>query len=59
MIKFYSVQLRESIEVPESEVSVVTMKNGKPAAKATVMKNGKEIKLFKIMSKEDAARLAK
>lgn len=59
MVKFYSVQLREFVEVDDSKVEVVTMKNGKKAAKAMVMKDGKEIKLFKILSKEDAARLSK
>lgn len=58
-MKFYSVQLRETVEVPDSEVEVVTLSNGKKAAKAKMMKDGKEIKLFKILSKEDAARLAK
>lgn len=43
------------VEVSDSEVEVVTMKNGKLAAKA--MQNG--MKLFKILSKEDAARLKK
>lgn len=57
MVKFYSVQIGESVEVPDEEVEVVTMKNGRPAAKATVMKDGKELKLFKILSKEDAERL--
>lgn len=41
------------VEVPDSEVEVVTMKNGKKAAKAT--KDG--MKLFKIIGSEDAARL--
>jgi hypothetical protein len=54
-LKFYSVQKREFVEVPDSEVEVVTMKNGKLAAKAT--KDG--LKLFKILSKDDAARLGK
>lgn len=58
-MKFYSVQIRESVEVPDSEVEVVTMKNGKMAAKAKTMHNGRELKLFKILSKEDAARLGK
>jgi hypothetical protein len=58
-MKFYSVQIRESVEVPDSDVEVVTMKNGKMAAKAKTMHNGKELKLFKILSKEDAARLGK
>lgn len=54
-MKFYNVKIRESVDVPDSAVEVVTMKNGKKAAKAT--HNG--MKLFKILSTEDAARLAK
>lgn len=54
-MKFYNVKTRESVEVPDSEVTVVTMKNGKMAAKASY--NGTN--LFKILSKEDAARLSK
>lgn len=54
-MKFYNVKTRESVEVPDSEVTVVTMKNGKKAGKASV--NGTN--LFKILSREDAARLSK
>jgi hypothetical protein len=54
-VKFYNVKTRESVEVADDKVEVVTFKNGKKAAKAEV--NG--TKLFKILSKEDAARLAK
>jgi len=57
-MKFYSVQLRKSLEVDDAKVEVVTMKNGRKAARATVTIDGKEIKLFKILSKDDAARLA-
>jgi hypothetical protein len=53
-LKFYNVKTRQSVDIPDSQVTVVTMKNGKKAAKAEV--NG--MKLFKILSKEDAARLA-
>lgn len=59
MIKFYSVQLRKSVEVDDGTVEVVTMKNGKKAAKAVATVDGKEVKLFKILSADDAARLAK
>jgi len=55
LMKFYNVKTRQSVEVPDNQVTVVTMKNGKKAAKAEV--NG--MKLFKIMSNEDAARLGK
>jgi len=53
-MKFYNVKTRQSVEIPESEVTVVTMKNGKKAAKA--QSNG--LGLFKILSNEDAARLS-
>jgi len=57
-MKFYSVQLRKSMEVDDSQVKVITMKNGRKAARTTVREGGKEIKLFKILSKDDATRLA-
>lgn len=57
-MKFYSVQIREIIEIPDNEVEVITMKNGKKAAQAVVEKNGKKLKLFKIVGKEDLAKLA-
>jgi hypothetical protein len=53
-LKFYNVKTRESVEIPGDKVTLVTMKNGKKAAKAEM--NG--TKLFKIVSEEDAARLA-
>ncbi len=52
-MQFYNVKLRKMIEVPDSEVTVVTMKNGKKAAQATF----EGMKLFKIISKEDSVRL--
>ncbi len=48
-MKFYSVQIRESIEVPDDQVEIITMKNGKKAAQATVERNGKQLKLFRII----------
>jgi len=50
-MKFYSVQIREYIEVPDDQVEMVTMKNGKKAAKAEVTKDGRVLKLFKIVGK--------
>jgi hypothetical protein len=52
-MKFYNVKTRQSVEVNDDQVTVVTMKNGKKAAQAQV--DG--TKLFKILSKEDASRL--
>jgi hypothetical protein len=43
------------VDIQDGEVTIVTMKNGKKAAKAE--QNG--MKLFKILSKEDADRLSK
>jgi len=56
-MKFYSVQLRKSVEVDDNKVEVITMKNGRKAARVTVDLDGQQVKLFKILSKEDAARL--
>lgn len=53
-MKFYNVKTRQAVEVADDKVTLVTMKNGKKAAKAEV--NG--TKLFKIVGKEEAARLA-
>jgi len=58
MVKFYSVQIKEHIEVDESEVEVVTMENGRKAAKAEIERDGKTLKLFKFLSEEDAQRLS-
>jgi hypothetical protein len=53
ILKFYNVKTRQSVEIPDNQVTVITMKNGKKAAKTE--SNG--MKLFKILSKDDAARL--
>lgn len=53
-MKFYNVKTRAMVDVSDDKVEVITMKNGKRAAKAEI--NG--TKLFKILSKEDAERLA-
>jgi len=56
-LKFYSVQTRETVEVPNGDVEIITMKNGKKAAKAQTVKDGKTLKLFKIVGSEDIKRL--
>jgi len=58
MVKFYSVQIKDHVEVDKSEVEVVTMENGRKAAKAEVEKDGKTLKLFKFLSEADANRLS-
>ncbi len=55
---FYSVQIKESIDVPDDQVEVVTMKNGKKAARATVDREGKTLKLFKFLPAGDTPKEA-
>ena len=52
-MKFYSVQLREYLDVPDNQVEYVTAKNGRRAAKAEVTRDGKTIKLTKFVSNSD------
>ncbi len=54
-MKFYDVKARQSVEVPDNDVEIVTMKNGKKAAQA--MLDGR--KLFKIVGAADLDRLGK
>ncbi len=54
-MEFYSVQLREKIEVPDNEVAITVAENGRRQARATVQKDGKVIKLFKFLPNADAA----
>jgi len=54
-LKFYNVKTRQPVEVPDDQVKVVTMKNGKKAAQA----ENSGVKMFKILSKDDAARLTR
>lgn len=57
-MKFYSVQLKKNIEVEDKDLELVTLKNGRRAAKATVTQEGQTLKLFRILSKADADRLS-
>lgn len=52
-LKFYNVKTKQSVEVDDSKVTVVTTKNGRKAGQAEV--DG--MKLFKFLGKEDVARL--
>ncbi len=54
-MKFYSVQLREYIEVPDGDVQYVTAKNGRRAATAQVTRDGKTIKLTKFVANTEKA----
>ncbi len=48
-MQFYSVQAKETIEVPDAQVERTTMANGRPAARATITRDGKTLKLFKFL----------
>jgi len=54
-MQFYSVQAKESIEVPDAQVERTTMANGRPAARATITRDGKTLKLFKFLPAAAAA----
>jgi hypothetical protein len=56
-MKFYSVQLKENVEVADKDLEVVTMKNGRKAARATIEKGGQTLKLFRILGKADIEKL--
>ena len=57
-MEFYSVQLREKIEVPDKDVDITTAENGRRQARATVQRDGKAIKLFKFLPNVDATLTA-
>lgn len=55
VLKFYNLKTKQSVEVPNDKVTVVTTKNGRKAAQAEM--DG--MKLFKFLGKEDLAALGK
>lgn len=57
-MEFYNVKLKKKIEVDEKDIEVITMKNGRPAAKAEVTIDGATHKMFKILSKAEAEKVA-
>jgi len=48
-MQFYSLQTKATIEVPDEQVEHTTMANGRPAARATIERDGKILKLFKFL----------
>ncbi len=48
-MQFYSLQTKATIEVPDEQVEYTTMANGRPAARATIERDGKTLKLFKFL----------
>ena len=57
-MEFYNVKLKKKVEVDEENIEIITMKNGRPAAKAEVTIDGETHKMFKILSKEEAAKVS-
>tara|TARA_B100000902_G_scaffold146263_1_gene143410 strand:- start:18165 stop:18338 length:174 start_codon:yes stop_codon:yes gene_type:complete len=57
-VEFYNVKLKKKVDVDKKDFEVITMKNGRPAAKAVVTIDGEIHKMFKILSKADANRYA-
>ena len=57
-MQFYNVKLKKSVEVEEKDFQIVTMKNGRPSAKASVTIDGETHKMFRILSKADAEKYA-
>jgi len=55
VMQFYSLQTKETIEVPDAQVERTTMANGRPAARATITRDGKTLKLFKFLPASAAA----
>lgn len=53
-IQFYNLKTKEKVEIPDNEIEIVTLENGRKAAKAVY--NG--MKLFKFLSKADSEKLA-
>jgi hypothetical protein len=52
-LKFFNLKTKQSVEVPDEKVTVVTTKNGRKAAQAEM--DG--MKFFKFLGKEDLDRL--
>ena len=58
-MKFYNVKLKKSIDIKESDIEIITFRNGRPAAKAEINIDGEKHKLFKILSKKEAEKIQK
>ncbi len=54
-MQFYSLQTKETLEVPDDQVERTTMANGRPAARATIDRDGKTLKLFKFLPADAAS----
>tara|TARA_Y100000996_G_scaffold414677_2_gene406268 strand:- start:1961 stop:2212 length:252 start_codon:yes stop_codon:yes gene_type:complete len=56
-MKFYNLKLRKSVEVDDKDVTLVTMKNGRPAARAVATVDGQQYTMFRILGKAEADKL--
>jgi len=54
-MQFYSLQTKETIEVPDEQAERTTLANGRPAARATIERDGKTLKLFKFLPADAAS----
>ena len=55
-MKFYNLKLKKWLDVNEDEIEIITLSNGRPAAKAEITVDGENHKLFKILSKTEAEK---
>ena len=58
-MEFYDVKRKKKVEVDESDVEIITLSNGRPAARAELKVDGEVYKLFKIIKKSEAEKLSK
>ena len=58
-MEFYNVKLKKKVEVDSKDIELTTMKNGRPAARASVVIDGQSYTMFKILSNADAQKLGK
>ena len=57
-MQFYNLQTKETLEVPDDQVERTPMANGRPAARATIDRDGKTLKLFKFLPADAATPTA-
>ena len=58
-MQFYDVKRKMKVDVNESDVEIITLSNGRPAARAEIKVDGEVYKLFKIIKKSEAEKLSK
>ena len=58
-MEFYDVKRKKKVEVDESDVEIITLSNGRPAARAELKVDGEVYKLFKIIKKSESEKLSK